>query len=397
MDNKRLEYLLNHYVANNLSASEEMEFFAIINSQENDPEIRQYLDDIYPKTSNSFSLTEDQSARIFNQVLSSAGTTVVPLNSSKTSRKKYLLIAASFIGVMLCAVLLFKYFNSTKNNIIAGLPHPATKPVNDVLPGKTGAILKLANGSSILLDSAADGNLATQGNVLVFKKGGSVNYTQAEHNKQLPPEYNTIETPAGRQFQLVLEDGTKVWLNAASSIRFPVYFFKGERRVEIKGEAYFEVAKNKAMPFRVAVNNSTIEVLGTHFNINAYDDEALLKTTLLEGSVKVITGKTQGLLKPGQQSQVSSEGDIKTINNADLDEAVAWKNGRLTFTNADLGAIMRQVKKWYNVEVVYSGKLPNRSFTADISRNTNLSQLLQVLELSNIHFKLEGKKLTVMP
>jgi ferric-dicitrate binding protein FerR (iron transport regulator) len=212
-----------------------------------------------------------------------------------------------------------------------------------------------------------------------------------------------MATPRGGQYRLVLPDGSRVWLNAVSSIRFPTAFTGQERKVEISGEAYFEVVKDPSRPFRVLVRpaagnrNMEVEVLGTHFNINAYQDEPAIKTTLLEGSVKVTNGTDHTMIRPGQQTQLSINGVTKVIQDADVSEAVAWKEGRFQFNDTELKTIMRQVMRWYDVDLEYKGNVPDRYFTADISRNKTLSGVLTILKLSDVDFRLDGKKLTVTP
>jgi ferric-dicitrate binding protein FerR (iron transport regulator) len=193
-----------------------------------------------------------------------------------------------------------------------------------------------------------------------------------------------------------LADGTQVWLNAASSIRFPVVFTGAERKVEITGEVYFEVSKNAAIPFKVKTAASEVVVLGTHFNVNAYDDEAAVKTTLLEGSVKIIAaGQPIKYLQPGQQSAINKQGTITVLNNADIEEALAWKNGRFQFNSADLKSILRQISRWYDVDVVYKGNV-NLHFTGQLTRNDNVSKVFEELVLTGeVHFKIEGKKIIV--
>lgn len=279
---------------------------------------------------------------------------------------------------------------------------------NDVTPGGNKAVLTLADGSTIILDSAQNGALAQQGNTKVLKlNNGQLAYNFAGHKQSAATVlYNKISTPKGGQYQVVLPDGSKVWLNASSSLRFPTAFVGNERSVEITGEAYFEVAtlkiSNKVpqkMPFIVKVDGVEVEVLGTHFNVMAYGDEGKIKTTLLEGSVNVKRGKANGILRPGQEAELSynQSNDKLLIRNADLEETVAWKNGRFLFNNAEIRTIMRQIMRWYDVDVIYEGNVPERFFTANISRNTNLSELLKVFELSKIHFKIDGRKLIVMP
>ena len=267
-------------------------------------------------------------------------------------------------------------------------------------PMNTKARITLANGQTVLLDSLHNGVLATQGNVAITKTAdGQIIYDGAATEMA----YNTLSNPRGSTvINLTLGDGTKVWLNSESSLKYPVAFSGKERKVSISGEAYFEVAKNAAMPFKVDVaGKGEVEVLGTHFNINAYADEPTINTTLLEGSVQfstAISGNNQVVrLTSGQQAQLNEEGKIAVNNSADIDEVMAWKNGEFQFKNADLKAIMRQVMRWYDVEVIYSEGVPERFFTADISRDKSLMGMLKILELSKIHFKLDGNKLIVMP
>lgn len=262
------------------------------------------------------------------------------------------------------------------------LPH-------DVKAGRNGAILSFDNGKTIILDTAENGQLTAD----VHKTDRSITV------QGTTAEYATLTTPRARQQQLVLADGTKVWLNAASSIHFPSAFLGKERVVEITGEAYFEVAKDATKPFIVKVNDATIEVLGTHFNVMAYTNEESVQTTLLEGSVKFRKGSGMLLLQPGQQSQLLHDGKIKLITHVDLDGVVAWKNGSQYFNNADIQTIMRQVERWYDVDVTYEGNIPKRSFSGDIPRDANLSVLLKLFEVNNIHFTIDGakKKLIVMP
>jgi ferric-dicitrate binding protein FerR (iron transport regulator) len=207
--------------------------------------------------------------------------------------------------------------------------------------------------------------------------------------------YNTLSTPRGGQYQLVLPDGSKVWLNASSSIHFPTAFAGHERNVELTGEAYFEIAKNKQKPFHVNVNGMQVEVLGTHFNVNAYGDEGAIKTSLLEGSVKIKKGNISGLLKPGQQGVLKKNSTDLEIKNADMNEAIAWKNGLFEFDGADIKSIMREIGRWYDVDVVYAGKVPDRRFEGKISRDAQLSDVLKILALSNVKFSVEGKKIIV--
>lgn len=265
----------------------------------------------------------------------------------------------------------------------------------DVPPGKDGAILTLADGTTIVLDSTGNGALAEQNGVQVIKLDGQLTYNGKEVQPDGMPMYNTIVTPAGRQFQLVLADGTKVWMNAVSSIRFPTAFSGPERKVEITGEVYFEVARNEQKPFRVVADGVSMEVLGTAFNVNAYKDESVSRTTLAEGSLMVMAGNTTSTLKPGQQFVVSPS-SAKVVN-AHVEEVLAWKDGLFQFRDADIRTIMRQVARWYNVEVVYEPDIPQRSFTGEMPRDSNVSELLKILKLSGINFSINGRTIIVKP
>ncbi len=301
------------------------------------------------------------------------------------------------------ALLLFAaagawFFTSTK----PAPGHYSRYKKQDLLPGSDKATLTLAGGRIIMLNNASDGPIASEGVVEISKAaGGKVIYNSAAitaRQKGNAFTYNTLTTPRGGQYSLTLTDGTKVWLNAASSIKFPTSFAGNSREVTVTGEAYFEVAHNPARPFRVIINNQQIEVLGTHFNVNAYADEPDIKTTLLEGSVKVINKNRTATLYPGQQALVDHAGTViavKTLPNAH--EIIAWKNGFFEFNQASTATIMRQVARWYDVEVTYSGKLPDKTFSGTIARDVNASQLLEILSYSGLHFKIEGKKIMVLP
>ena len=270
----------------------------------------------------------------------------------------------------------------------------------DLAPGGNRAVLTLGDGSTIVLDNAKNGILAQQGNTKVLKLNGKLSYNpgNARHDETV---YNTISTPRGGQYQIELPDGSQVWLNAVSSIRFPAAFAGNERKVEITGEAYFEVAKNAAMPFKVVIatpseNGTEIEVTGTRFNIMAYNDEAAVKTTLLEGSVKINQESKAVPLKPGQQARWHDK-SIKIIDHVDTEEAVAWKNGYFQFASASLQQVMRQIARWYDVDISYAGKVPERRFGGKISRDNNASEVLKVLELSKVKFRIEDKRIIVTP
>lgn len=318
----------------------------------------------------------------------------------KHKRQSVLLRAAVVVSLVSVSCLLY-YLLAGKN----GEKKTATtamveeKPVKDVSPGNNKAILTLGDGSTIVLDSSLKGQLGVQGNAKLIKlDDGQLKYLESKNGQRKHAVvYNTVVTPRGGQYQVVLADGSKVWLNASSSLKFPAEFVDSLREVEITGEAYFEIAHNAAKPFIVKVKNMNVRVLGTQFNIMAYDDESAINTTLLSGSLKVNSNESSKLIKPGQQAKLKPTGDFQLVANADIEEAVAWKNGRFAFNNTDIKTIMRQVERWYNVDVVFERE-SDLHFTGELSRFVNVSQLLRKLELTNeVKFRIENGRITVLP
>jgi len=287
---------------------------------------------------------------------------------------------------------------------------PKQDIVKDIPPGGNKAILTLADGATISLDDCKKGDIARDGNAQIVKGGdsGTLIYHAVAGNQQAAAgnrqvAYNTITTPRGGQYQLALSDGSKVWLNASSSLHFPTTFNGKERSVELTGEGYFEIARNTTMPFSITVNGVRVQVLGTHFNINAYRDEPVIRTTLIEGAVKVEVAGEALSLRPGQQAvttgQKAVEGGadpwLRLDPTADLEEVMAWKEGIFNFKNLDIESIMRQISRWYDVEVVYAGKKPEGHFSGMISRNTPALTVLKMLEYGGVHFTIESKKIVI--
>lgn len=270
---------------------------------------------------------------------------------------------------------------------------------NDIAPGGNKAILTLSNGKKIELNDIHNGLLATEHTTEIKKTAdGKITYISAGATPEAATLYNTVSTPRGGQFGVVLPDGSKVFLNAASSLRYPTSFNGNERKVELTGEAYFEVAHNAAKPFKVSSNGQTVEVLGTHFNINAYNDEATIKTTLLEGAVRISKNGQQAMLKPGDQAQSAfGASDSKiTITQVDTENAVAWKNGLFMFDGDKIEHIMRMISRWYNVDVDYNGEKPDDDFGGTVSRFNNVSEVLKTLQLTGkVHFRIENNKIIV--
>lgn len=301
-----------------------------------------------------------------------------------TSNTRYWWAAAAILLVLAGSYVATK-FSFTQSKTLAN--------VNDisVQPGTNKALLQLDNGKTVVLDVTKDSTVQNSNGVALQIHDASLVYNQ--QSAEVAISYNTLSTPRGSQYQLVLPDGSKVWLNAASSIRFPTAFNGTTRQVTLTGEAYFEVAKNTKQPFIVHVNDMTVQVLGTHFNVMAYSDESAIKTTLLEGSVKVQQQGQFMMLVPGKQALVTANNIA--IQYADVEQETAWKNGSFSFDKATIQEIMRGISRWYDVEIGFEGKISTSRFKGGIRRSEQLSQVLKVLALSGVHFKVEGKKIIV--
>ncbi len=305
------------------------------------------------------------------------------------------IMAAAAAVVLLFSSTIFFLQRQTADSRLALQQKDNTKTgAKDIPPGGDKAILTLADGRKIVLDTAANGAITSQGGITIIKVGGQLTYDQQTNATEVL--YNTITTPRGGQYQLELADGTKVWLNAASSLSFPTAFPGNDRSVELTGEGYFEVAHNAQKPFHVKVNDMDVEVMGTHFNINSYENEPAVKTTLLEGKVKVSKGERLVYLNPGQQAIVESN-QIATTSNVDPDQVTAWKQGLFNFEHSNVYAILRELSRWYDVEVQYSGSSSDKELFGIISRNSPLSSVLKALKATekNMTYRIEQRKLIV--
>lgn len=384
----------------------------------------------------------------------------LPSSDRRNPWRSWLQAAAVLIILAGGGIYYFQNRSEKQPAPIAAIPKPAAKPAA-VKPGSNRAILTLSDGTTIDLDSAQSGVLAQQGNAAVTKNGEQLIYQSANSpatspatsaansaatsaatspangaatsaanakspnspsangtatgasnsTQNLVVAYNTLATPRGGQYKLILPDGSRVWLNAASSIKYPTTFAQDQRNVEITGEAYFEVAslpspiqKGAKWPFKVTINSEgqnehrgTVEVLGTHFNINAYNDEPAIRTTLLEGSVKIASNQGPGrLLTPGQQARLDATGKID-IGATNTEEAVAWKDGLFLMNKADISAVLRQLARWYDVEITYHAQSPKGHITGDFPRTMALSDALKILSISGVHCTLQGRKIMVDP
>ena len=405
----RLEYLLEQYINQSASQEEENELFEIVGEHSHKKDIKKVLLEKLvteePRTELDKERWSPVLRRVLNQEINNNSTrdkSTVKIDMHRVNRRIYLkrwLVAASML-------LFFSsgwYFLSNRNPTSSRIAetHENSRQTNDVPPGRSQAILTLSDGSIINLDSAKSGTLTRQGNIKIVKgEDGQLLYYVEKENFEVAGD-NIISTPRGGKYEIVLCDGSKVWLNAASSLKFPAAFKGRIREVILTGEGYFEVAKNASMPFHVTVNDMTVEVLGTHFNVNAYVDENSVATTLLEGSVKVTQGAAGNsepksvLLKPGEQAKIKKDGRLRINRKANIEEVIAWKEDIFEFTNATIPMIMRQVSRWYDVEIDYRGAIPERRFTGKFSRNVSLSQLIEMLQYTGVNMKIENKKIII--
>lgn len=305
-------------------------------------------------------------------------------------------VAASLIILCTVGVLIYQHQREARSNGSLSIQH-------DILPGGNKAYLTLDNGKKISLTDAANGDIARQSGIIITKASdGQLVYTVAANAEPDPSgsgyNYNTIETPRGGQYQVRLPDGTHVWLNAASSLRYPVNFSTGERRVELKGEGYFEVAKDKKHPFIVKTEQQEVTVLGTRFNINAYSDEPGVNTALLEGSVLVnnLAFDERRILKPGEQSTILKNQSTIRVSDINVTEVMAWKSGYFIFDNKDIFSIMKVISRWYDVDIEYQNYTGDDRLGGTFSRSSNLSEILKNLEaIGKIHFKIKGRRIVI--
>lgn len=305
-----------------------------------------------------------------------------PVSNIRPIRRRRWVYAAAAAALLFLFVTSYFWLASRFDSSSKARPMPVSVAVRDVAPGGNKATLTLGNGSTIILENTADGQLTEQGAAHVSKQKYALSYTTTHSPGAIPSAtvYNTLTTPRAGQFQVVLPDGTRVWLNNASSLRYPTSFSGRSREVELTGEAYFEVAKNTSKPFSVKIPDAIVHVLGTSFNIMAYNNEHATNTTLVEGAVKVSHYDHQMLLAPGEQVQLDKQGIIKKVK-VNVASIIAWKNGFFNFSHTDFQGAMRQLARWYDVDVVYKGVPPTRSFSGVIDRQLSLSQVLKIFEV----------------
>ena len=391
---ERLRYLFARYLSGDSTPDENNELSDLVNKADVQ-DLSQLLTSAWENSSTADEIISTEEGEVILQrILKGPVEPSVVVDFPTHGRKIWLkYVAAAAVLVLFLGATLYLSLRSP------GKPESIVveKQVNDLAPGQNGAILTLSNGQRIVLDSARNGLLATQGSIKVLHENGEIRYQPGDKISEAGL-LNTVTTPKGRQFQLVLSDGSKVWLNAASSITYPAAFDADARNVSITGEVYFEITHDESKPFRVSIQGKEeVEVLGTHFNINAYTDEPSVNTTLLEGSIRIksINGQSR-ILKPGQQAQLNQ--NLEIVDGVNIGEVMAWKNGYFSFDGATTEAIMRQVKRWYDAEVVYEGNVKDERYAGSVPRSENASKLLEVLELTKtVKFTIEGRKIIVTP
>jgi ferric-dicitrate binding protein FerR (iron transport regulator) len=380
-DQGRLHFLLQRYANNECSREQMEELFEYIRLAEQDEQLNEALAEEWRAVKPDETPEGYDWDSMFEKIIKPD---ITPPRRVRSLRTAWLRYAAAFL--LVAATAGYFFYNPPKHN------DPAIATIKDIAPGGNKAVLTLADGSAIVLDSAKNGMIARQGGAKILKlDGGKLSYEGAGNASV---GFNTITTPRGGQYQVTLSDGTRVWLNAASSLRYPASFGGKSRKVEVNGEAYFEVARDKEHPFLVDLNGECeVEVLGTHFNVNNYANEESVRTTLVEGSVKIARGKEAKLLKPGQQAVVKES--IAINRSVDVAGVIAWKNGFLSLQDKSLEEVMKQLERWYDIDVKYEGKVPGIRFTGDMDRGVNLSAVLKFLSESGVKLRLEGRTVVV--
>ncbi|MEO6328272.1 MAG: FecR domain-containing protein [Ginsengibacter sp.] len=391
LSKERILYLLNAYCEHNLIEEEEHELFAWVNENRNHDWLQQHIQKLTEQHQSKHPIYDVDWEHLYSRIIDNS-----PMQKPGLIVRLIALLrwSAAAAVILLFGAGVYLYLNHPSAKSIASkTTRKPIKPDNDVVaPATNKAVLTLADGRMIELDSIKDGTLARQGNVQIVKQtDGQITYNGVSGEDL----YNTLNVPRGSKVVTVrLSDGTQVWLNSESSLRYPAAFAGTERKVQITGEAYFEVAHNPGIPFIVKKDAIEIEVFGTRFNINSYGDEGMNKVTLLEGSIKVSLNNYQNLLKPGQQAQITN--DIKLVNAVDIEKVMAWKNGKFQFgEKADLHLIMKKIARWYDVDVEYEGGPVTQRFGGEMPMNSNLSQVLEILKTSGVKFTIDGKKVIV--
>lgn len=387
---ERLSVLFRRYYAGTATPAETDELMDLVRSSQHDDDLAQALRLAWEHTDTGEAhFGEHESERMLNAILAD---TTGAQPTETPFRIRWMRYAAAAVIVLAAT---FAFYRFRQQPVVPQHSTEVAQLLTDIPPGGNRAFLVLADGAGIRLDSAQNGLLARTGGTEITKTAeGKLTVAAGDQQVGGRLQRNLLTTPKGGQYQLTLGDGSKVWLNASSSIRFPAAFAAHERRVEITGEVYFEVTKDKKRPFRVEFGDSEVEVLGTSFNIMAYPEEKVSKTTLLEGSVRLSSSGKSHMLVPGQQGAVHSDGAIVTAT-VDTEREIAWKQGLFYFRDSGIGEIMRDASRWYDIEVEYRGKIPKRQFTGKVSRNVNISELLNMLRYAGVNSTIENRKVVI--
>lgn len=393
--------LMDQFLIGKMSREENRQLQELLRDEALEPQLENYLKESfsYADDAGATEWVEEFEKKLLTKMEQEKNAVIsTPIHRVHFLKTVWFRYAAAVILVVGITAYLWIVSKETNRALVSHNKPASSTLTSDIAPGRDRAILTLANGKQILLDST-QGNIVQQGSLTVVNLAGKLKY-QGEGSGT---EYNTISTPKGGQYQILLPDGSKVWLNAASSIKFPTAFIGNVRQVEMTGEAYMEVEKNPSQSFIVKANGTEIQVLGTSFNVNAYTDEATIKTTLITGSVKVLKGKDQVILQPGQQAAVNRTNqnpvNLKIpeimIQTADIEQTLAWKNGAFQFNWTKLADAMRQIARWYDIEVIYEQGVPDIKLEGDIKRNLTLSQVLDILGELGVKYRIEGKQLII--
>lgn len=391
MPNERLAFLFDKYINGNCTTVEKKELAVLALASQHDADVQELLQQYWDQVTAEVKMPEDKAASIAAEIIKQHPINQ-PLQTGKVKRINWVKWVAAASVLLLISIGGYKLFLAKP--VKQG--GPGTTLITDVKPPASNrAMITLADGRKLYLDSVANGTMATQENVKLVKLAdGQIAYNGAAGKVV----YNTLTNPRGSKVvDMTLSDGTHVWLNTGSSITYPVSFIGNERKVSITGEAYFEVTHDVTKPFYVTKDDLQVQVLGTHFNVNAYDDESDTRISLLQGSVEINSTDASLRIKPGEQAVVTSNGAMALNKQVDMDMVMAWKNGLFSFDNADLPAVMKQLSRWYDIEVTFSGKIPEGKFKGKIPRDLTLSQLLNGLSSTRIHFTMEGNKITILP
>jgi len=395
MNQNRINYLLQQYAAGKLTGNEQQELAQLLTETDRE-ELAEYISTLAHQSDlPTIIINEERSVATFRNIMAADKTATTAIDVPWW-RKNYRWLSVAAMLLLSLSAYIYYNTNSSKKNPVSGNQVTHVKPEKQA--GRNTAVLYLADNSVVELDSANNGIISTQGGSKVMLDNGRLAYVGSD-KKATSIAYNKIVTPRGGEYSITLSDGTKVWLNAASSLKYPTTFTGAKREVELTGEAYMDVAEDKTHPFEVKIGNVNVAVHGTEFNIMGYEDENKIVTTLVQGSVAISSGGNESyMLVPGEHGIVKNNDTDVYVEKADVEEETAWKNGRTYFNGANIRQIMRQIARWYDVDVQYKGNVANLDFTCTVSRKDKLSKLLNLMELTGaVHFTMEKNTIIVQP